>query len=187
MEEEEEEESSEFQWLEMIAWYSLFHDSLTIANSSWPNCIALDIFDERVYWVDVYTMTIASVNYNGNDWRTILHSDIISSISSFDIISPYSFAIFEEKLYWTGSEPGDVFVMNKFNRTEVRKFESTTMLFNQNFQTSVINILAAMVPYAFQKAILSTMKENHNPALDYLIHVFVLMDTRQEKNQIRVF
>uniref|UniRef100_A0A914EPR5 Uncharacterized protein n=1 Tax=Acrobeloides nanus TaxID=290746 RepID=A0A914EPR5_9BILA len=156
------------------------NDRMTITNSSSPFGIALDIFNERVYWADRNTNTISSVDYNGNDRRTILHS-------STHIKSPSSLAIFEEKLYWTDETQNDVFVMNKFNGTEVRKFEYTIVLLNQNFQTNVINILAAMVPYAFQKAILSTMKENHNPALDYLIHVFVLMDTRQERNQIRVF
>jgi hypothetical protein len=74
----------------------------------------LDIFNERVYWVDVYTKTIASVDYNGNDWRTILYSDTL-------IHSPFSLVIFEEKLYWTDLYQGDVFVMNKFNGTKVRK------------------------------------------------------------------
>uniref|UniRef100_A0A914CNQ3 Uncharacterized protein n=1 Tax=Acrobeloides nanus TaxID=290746 RepID=A0A914CNQ3_9BILA len=135
-----------------------------------PFGIALDIFNERVYWTDSITNTIASVEYNGNDRRTILHSDTV--------ISPYALAIFEDKLYWHDMDQKSVLAINKFNGTEVRKFESTIVLFNQNFQTSVINILAALVPYAFQKAIFSTMKENCNPALDYLIHVFVLMDTR---------
>uniref|UniRef100_A0A914EMH1 EGF-like domain-containing protein n=1 Tax=Acrobeloides nanus TaxID=290746 RepID=A0A914EMH1_9BILA len=129
----------------------------------WFTNIALDIFNERVYWADT-TNTIASVDYNGNDWRNILHSRT-------HIENTFSLAIFEEKLYWTDWSLKSVFVMNKFNGTEVRKFESTIVLFNQNFQTSVINILAAMVPYAFQKAILPW---------GYLIHVFVLMDTRQD-------
>jgi hypothetical protein len=76
----------------------------------------LDIFDERVYWAD--DKTIASVDYNGNDRRTILHSDT-------DIKPPFlaidSLAIFEEKLYWTNMDQKSVFVMNKFNGTEVRK------------------------------------------------------------------
>ena len=86
----------------------------TLANPSSINSIALDIFDERVYYVDYYTKTIASVDYNGNDWRTILHSDTL-------ITSTSSLAIFEEKLYWSDSEQDSVFVMNKFNGTEVRK------------------------------------------------------------------
>ena len=49
-----------------------------------------------------------------------MHSDtLIKSTSSYAI---FSLAIFEEKLYWANYEYlGNVFVMNKFNGTEVRK------------------------------------------------------------------
>uniref|UniRef100_A0A914CVV9 Vitellogenin receptor n=1 Tax=Acrobeloides nanus TaxID=290746 RepID=A0A914CVV9_9BILA len=93
------------------------NDRMTIANSSSPCCIALDIFNERVYWADDIKKTIASVDYNGNDWRTILHSDTLVQF-------PTSLAIFEEKLYWTDMYHKSVFVMNKFNGTEVRKLIS---------------------------------------------------------------
>uniref|UniRef100_A0A914E4B7 Uncharacterized protein n=1 Tax=Acrobeloides nanus TaxID=290746 RepID=A0A914E4B7_9BILA len=126
------------------------NDRMTIAKFkyvSWKLGIALDIFDGRVYWADAYKHTIASVDYNGNDWRTILHSDTY-------IKDPLTLAMFEEKLYWTDWAQGSVHVMNKFNSTEVRQFESTIVLLNQNFQTNVINMFAVMVPYAFQKAII---------------------------------
>uniref|UniRef100_A0A914EJ67 Uncharacterized protein n=1 Tax=Acrobeloides nanus TaxID=290746 RepID=A0A914EJ67_9BILA len=157
-------------WIHGLLFWADWGFKTTIANLSLPLSIALDIFNERVYWADYYTKTIDSVDYNGNDWRTILFLDT-------HIKYPHSLTIFEEKLYWIDWGQKGVLVMNKFNGTEVRKFESTIVLFNQNFQTNVINILVAMVPYAFQKAILPW---------DYLIHVFVLMDTREEKNQIRV-
>jgi hypothetical protein len=68
---------------------------------------------------DYDTNIIASVDYNGNDWRTILHSDtLIKSTSSYAI---FSLAIFEEKLYWADYIQKSVFVMNKFNGTEVRQ------------------------------------------------------------------
>uniref|UniRef100_A0A914EK76 EGF-like domain-containing protein n=1 Tax=Acrobeloides nanus TaxID=290746 RepID=A0A914EK76_9BILA len=93
------------------------NDRMTIANSIGPSCIALDIFDERVYWADYDTKTIASVDYNGNDWRNILHYR--THIKMID-----SLAIFEEKLYWIDWHQGGVFVINKFNVTEVRKLIS---------------------------------------------------------------
>jgi hypothetical protein len=72
----------------------------------------LDIFNERVYLAEGNTNTIASVDYNGNDWKTIFHFDIH--------VNPVSLAIFEEKLYWVDWK-GGVFVINKFNGTVVRK------------------------------------------------------------------
>uniref|UniRef100_A0A914DN55 Vitellogenin receptor n=1 Tax=Acrobeloides nanus TaxID=290746 RepID=A0A914DN55_9BILA len=102
------------------------NDRMTIAtfeDDFRVTSIALDIFNERVYWADYYTKTendtkaIASVDYNGNDWRTILHSDTL--------IDPiYSLTIFEEKLYWTDRYRDGVYVINKFNGTEVRKLIS---------------------------------------------------------------
>ncbi len=78
----------------------------------------MDIFNERVYYTIGSLLdnskTIASVDYNGNDLRTILLSDTHTK-------NPYSLTIFEEKLYWTEYGQGDVFVMNKFNGAEVRK------------------------------------------------------------------
>uniref|UniRef100_A0A914EJG5 Uncharacterized protein n=1 Tax=Acrobeloides nanus TaxID=290746 RepID=A0A914EJG5_9BILA len=88
------------------------NDRMTIANSSSSFRIALDIFNERVYLI--YSKTIASVDYNGNDWRTILLSDT-------HIKQPMSLAMFEEKLYWADFDQHGVFVMNKFNGTEIRK------------------------------------------------------------------
>uniref|UniRef100_A0A914E703 Apple domain-containing protein n=1 Tax=Acrobeloides nanus TaxID=290746 RepID=A0A914E703_9BILA len=70
------------------------NDRMTMATPGSPLSIALDIFNERVYWADYKTKTIASVDYNGNNQRTILHSDT-------HIKYPYSLAIFEDKLYWT--------------------------------------------------------------------------------------
>jgi hypothetical protein len=73
----------------------------------------LDILDERVYWADAKTKTIASVDYNGNDWRTILQSHT-------HIKHPFALAVFEEKLYWTDWDQEGVLVMNKFDGTEVK-------------------------------------------------------------------
>uniref|UniRef100_A0A914DKR6 Uncharacterized protein n=1 Tax=Acrobeloides nanus TaxID=290746 RepID=A0A914DKR6_9BILA len=100
------------------------NDRMTIANVSLAYGIALDIFDERVYWGDHRENTIDSVDYNGNDWKTILHSQHLMKSPSAPVT--FSLAIFEEKLYWTDYTYGHegVFVMNKFNGTEVRQLIS---------------------------------------------------------------
>uniref|UniRef100_A0A914EN53 Vitellogenin receptor n=1 Tax=Acrobeloides nanus TaxID=290746 RepID=A0A914EN53_9BILA len=92
------------------------NDRMTIANFNWIHCMALDIFNERVYWAEGNTNTIASVDYNGNDSKTIVPYDTY-------IDYPYSLTIFEEKLYWVDWK-GGVFVINKFNGTVVRKLIS---------------------------------------------------------------
>uniref|UniRef100_A0A914DKN1 C6 domain-containing protein n=1 Tax=Acrobeloides nanus TaxID=290746 RepID=A0A914DKN1_9BILA len=113
------------------------NDRMTIVNSSSSFRIALDIVHERVYWADNITKTIASVDYNGNDWRTILLSDT-------HIEFPYSLTIFEEKLYWTDYK-GGVFVMSNNNGTEVRKlisgvdFPNTVRIYHSAVQPELPN------------------------------------------------
>uniref|UniRef100_A0A914CL48 Uncharacterized protein n=1 Tax=Acrobeloides nanus TaxID=290746 RepID=A0A914CL48_9BILA len=154
------------------------HAVLVELNISSTYGLAVDWIHGLLFWTDYYLGTINVMDLNTKQNKVLFAEDINN---------PGAIAVDPSKglIFWTD------YGRRRIERASMvgndRMFESTTMLFNQNFQTSVINILAAMVPYAFQKAILSTMKENHNPALDYLIHVFVLMDTRQEKNQIRVF
>uniref|UniRef100_A0A914E267 EGF-like domain-containing protein n=1 Tax=Acrobeloides nanus TaxID=290746 RepID=A0A914E267_9BILA len=103
------------------------NDRMTIVNSSSSTGIALDIFHERVYWADRNTNTIASIDYNENDRRTILRS-------STYIKYPFSLAIFEDKLYWADVYQKGVFVMNKFNGTEVRQ------LINDVFEPRIVRV-----------------------------------------------
>ena len=82
------------------------------------------------------TKTIASVDYNGNDWRNILHSRT-------HIKNTFGLAIFEEKLYWANyGYPGNVFVMNKFNGTEVRQVK--LFFFALSFNSSIYYLLRIM-------------------------------------------
>uniref|UniRef100_A0A914EH83 Uncharacterized protein n=1 Tax=Acrobeloides nanus TaxID=290746 RepID=A0A914EH83_9BILA len=146
-------------------------------NMSQSYGLAVDWIHGLLFWTEFYMDTINVMDLNTKQRKVLFNDTILPSEISVDpskglIFWAYMSKCAIERASMDGND---------------RMFESTTMLFNQNFQTNVINILAAMVPYAFQKAILSTMKENHKSALDYLIHVFVLMDTRQEMNQIRVF
>ncbi|KAE9549104.1 hypothetical protein FO519_007686 [Halicephalobus sp. NKZ332] len=79
----------------------------------WPNGLALDIYDQRVYWADAKTKAISSCDYWGKGVKTILHSHKF-------LKHPFSLAVFEERLYWTDWDNEGVLSINKFNGGDVK-------------------------------------------------------------------
>jgi hypothetical protein len=62
--------------------------------------------------------------------------------SSTYIKYPFSLAIFEDKLYWADVYQKGVFVMNKFNGTEVRQVK--LFFFTLSFTSSIYYVLRPM-------------------------------------------
>uniref|UniRef100_A0A183C5M5 EGF-like domain-containing protein n=1 Tax=Globodera pallida TaxID=36090 RepID=A0A183C5M5_GLOPA len=83
----------------------------------WPNGLALDILDKRVYWADAKTKQISTCDYWGEHVRVILHSHQ-------HVRHPFSLAVFEERLYWTDWDQEGVLSVNKFHGKDVRKLMS---------------------------------------------------------------
>uniref|UniRef100_A0AC34R6H9 EGF-like domain-containing protein n=1 Tax=Panagrolaimus sp. JU765 TaxID=591449 RepID=A0AC34R6H9_9BILA len=79
----------------------------------WPNGIALDIYDQRVYWADAKTKTISSCDYWGQNVRTVLHSHKY-------LKHPFSLTVFEERIYWTDWDNEGIMSVNKFNGQEFK-------------------------------------------------------------------
>ncbi|KAF5291298.1 hypothetical protein FQA39_LY03449 [Lamprigera yunnana] len=68
-------------------------DMSFVANAIyWPNGLALDIPNERLYWVDAKLMTLQSINLDGTARRIILENIIKH---------PYALAIFENEVFWS--------------------------------------------------------------------------------------
>lgn len=82
-------------------------------NVRWPNGIAVDILDKRIYWADAKTKIISSSDYWGKNIRTVLHSHEF-------LKHPFSIAVFEEKLYWTDWDHEGVLTVNKFRGNNVQ-------------------------------------------------------------------
>lgn len=82
---------------------------------TWPNGLTIDIFTERIYWVDARHKKIESANYDGSDRREVL-SDIL--------MHPYSIAIFEDNLYWSDWGTTSIHACHKYtgkgHRVEVK-------------------------------------------------------------------
>uniref|UniRef100_A0A0K0FDX8 EGF-like domain-containing protein n=1 Tax=Strongyloides venezuelensis TaxID=75913 RepID=A0A0K0FDX8_STRVS len=89
----------------------------------WPNGLTLDILDKRIYFADAKIKSISSMDYWGNNLRTVIHSHE-------KLKHPFSLAVFEEKLYWSDWDRDGIVSANKFNGdevTEVLRHVSTPM------------------------------------------------------------
>uniref|UniRef100_A0A0K0E677 EGF-like domain-containing protein n=1 Tax=Strongyloides stercoralis TaxID=6248 RepID=A0A0K0E677_STRER len=89
----------------------------------WPNGLTLDILDKRIYFADAKVKSISSMDYWGNNLRTVIHSHE-------KLKHPFSLAVFEEKLYWSDWDRDGIVSANKFSGsdvTEVLRHVSTPM------------------------------------------------------------
>jgi hypothetical protein len=60
-------------------------------NVKWPNGLAVDILDRRIYWADAKAKAIFSSDYHGNGMRTVLHSHTA-------LRHPFSLTVFEVRV-----------------------------------------------------------------------------------------
>lgn len=79
----------------------------------WPNGLAVDIYDRRLYWADAKTKAISSANYWGRDVRRVLDDHQ-------KLKHPFSLTIFEERVYWTDWDAEGVLSVNKFNGDDLK-------------------------------------------------------------------
>ena len=72
----------------------------------WPNGLAVDQVENRVYWADSKLDKIETVKIDGTDRREILttHS-----------IHPFSLAVYEDRLYWSDWGSREIVSCNKYN------------------------------------------------------------------------
>ncbi|CCD70327.1 EGF-like domain-containing protein [Caenorhabditis elegans] len=79
----------------------------------WPNGLALDYVDKRVYWADAKIKSIFSCDYWGKNIKTVLHSHQY-------LRHPFSMAVFEDRLFYTDWEHDGVITVNKFTGADIR-------------------------------------------------------------------
>lgn len=76
-----------------------------IDNVKWPNGLALDWPNGRIYWTDAKDPIIESATISGKDRRTI-HTDVARH--------PFSLAIMEDRLYWSDWDSMGIESVDKF-------------------------------------------------------------------------
>lgn len=60
-------------------------------NIKWPNGLAIDSIEGRLYWNDAKVLTIESSDFDGNDRRVVLSK----------VPYPYGIVIVGQHIYWT--------------------------------------------------------------------------------------
>nr|AVH84929.1 vitellogenin receptor [Harmonia axyridis] len=74
-------------------------------NIHWPNGLAIDYPNQRLYWTDAKAMTLESINLDGTDRRIVLEA-----VVKF----PYAIAVFENRLYWSDWHTHSIQSCDKF-------------------------------------------------------------------------
>ncbi|KAK6165881.1 hypothetical protein SNE40_022703 [Patella caerulea] len=82
-------------------------------NIIWPNGLAIDYFNDRIYWADTKKYTIESVDVNGNDRRRI------QTFNASD--PPYKLELFEDFIYVLTYKTFSVIRIHKFVHSNVFK------------------------------------------------------------------
>lgn len=79
--------------------------SFVSGNIRWPNGLALDLPNSRLYWTDAKQTTIESVRLDGTDRRIILQGIVKH---------PYAIAVFENRLFWSDWGTNSIQSCDKF-------------------------------------------------------------------------
>ncbi|MBN3296498.1 LRP2 protein, partial [Amia calva] len=81
---------------------------LVDSGLGWPTGLSIDYANkDRIYWSDTKENLIESILPSGEDRRIALY---------LDLRSPFSLSVFEDHLYWSTKEKGEVFRQKKFGQ-----------------------------------------------------------------------
>ncbi|RUS89222.1 hypothetical protein EGW08_003032, partial [Elysia chlorotica] len=73
-------------------------------NTTWPNGLAIDHTDDRLYWVDAGTHALESCSMDGKDRRVIVASGLQH---------PFGATVFGSLVYWTDWDTGSIHYADK--------------------------------------------------------------------------
>ena len=89
-------------------------------NLVWPNMVAIDYTDNRLFWTDSRLDRISSCGLNGEDVRIVLSSDAFTS-------HPFGIAILNDMMFWSDWSTKKVYRASKKDGrpvTELTSFRS---------------------------------------------------------------
>ncbi|XP_072435638.1 low-density lipoprotein receptor-related protein 2a isoform X2 [Chiloscyllium punctatum] len=93
------------------AWMDGQHRHVLVnSDLGWPTGLTIDYLNgDRVYWSDSKENLIQSMKFDGSDRKLVINGDLGN---------PYSLDIFENHLYWTSKENGEVWKQDKFGTSQ---------------------------------------------------------------------
>lgn len=95
---------------------------ILINDVSWPNGLALDWPNARIYWVDAKLQTIESATITGSDRRKVI-DDIVKH--------PFGLAVFQDRIYWSDWETLSIESCDKFTGKNHRTLVQGEQIFGK--------------------------------------------------------
>lgn len=77
--------------------------------NSFPLGLTIDYLSENIYWLDGYSHSINSINFDGHNQRELL-------VSKKYLQNPFDVDIFDNFLFWNDINTGMVYFINKFGK-----------------------------------------------------------------------
>lgn len=127
-------------------------------NIHWPNGLALDWPNGRIYWVDAKLQNIESVTIDGNDRRIILENVMKH---------PYGLAVFENRLYWSDWDTESIESCDKFTGKNLQLEVQGEHVFGEEF------LMANLVGRKFKPILFSDLHIYHSAIMPRQKHACI--------------
>jgi hypothetical protein len=76
--------------------------------NSYPISLTIDLLSRKIFWIDFFLGKLSSIDFEGNNYQTVLKSEDLFSKKSF-------MGIFGEDIYLSNSLDHSIFKINKFD------------------------------------------------------------------------
>lgn len=100
-----------------------------VDDVQWPNGLALDWPNRRIYWIDALTNSIETVKITGEDRRVVLKGVFKH---------PFSMDVFGNRLYWSDHETKTIEYCDKFTGKNHDVLVQGSEIFGKLLYTSVV-------------------------------------------------
>ncbi|XP_041374230.1 low-density lipoprotein receptor-related protein 1-like [Gigantopelta aegis] len=105
------------------------YDIKRIPTGGWPNGLAVDYEERRLYWIDARSDSVHTILYSGEG-----HHLVIQSHES--LAHPFALTMFEHHIYWTDWSTNSLVMGSKFNNSGVEIIQRT---FTQPFDLQILH------------------------------------------------
>jgi hypothetical protein len=83
--------------------------------NSYPISLTIDLLSRKIFWIDIFLGKLSSIDFEGNNYQTVLKSEDLFSEKIF-------MAIFGEDIYLSNSLDHSIFKINKFDPDGPKNF-----------------------------------------------------------------